>query len=83
MSVMVSISEATESHEFVERSPEIHTAFPCCVMQSFPDKHPKEPDDIPTLTLLLLRLLEHLLDDLLLLNQECTNDTVPNTVGTS
>jgi hypothetical protein len=36
-----------------------------------------------TLLLGLLRLLKHLLDDLLLLNQESTNDTIPNTVGTS
>jgi hypothetical protein len=35
------------------------------------------------LTSLLLRLLEHLLHDLLLLNQERPHDTVSNTVGTS
>lgn len=33
--------------------------------------------------LLGLRLLEDLLDNLLLLNQESTNDTVANAVGTS
>ena len=33
------------------------------------------------LALLLLGLLEHLLDDLLLLNQEGANDAVPDAVG--
>jgi hypothetical protein len=44
---------------------------------------PKQSSREPILMLLLLRLLENLLDNLLLLNQERTNDTVPNTVGTS
>lgn len=35
------------------------------------------------LTLLLLGLLEHLLDDLLLLDQESTDDAVLNAVGAS
>ena len=35
------------------------------------------------LTLLLLRLLEHLLDHLLLLDQESTDDTILDAVGTS
>ncbi len=33
--------------------------------------------------MLLGGLLEDLLHDLLLLNQECPNDTIPNAVGTS
>ena len=40
------------------------------------------PQQIMTrLALLLLGLLEHLLDDLLLLNQEGANDAVPDAVG--
>jgi hypothetical protein len=35
------------------------------------------------LALLLLRLLQHLLDDLLFFDQESTNDSVPDTVGAS
>jgi hypothetical protein len=35
------------------------------------------------LSLLLLRLLKHLLDNLLLLDQECANDTVLDTSGAS
>lgn len=35
------------------------------------------------LSLLLLRLFKHLLDDLLFLDQECANDTVLDTAGAS
>jgi hypothetical protein len=37
----------------------------------------------PRLSLLLLRLLEHLLDDLLLFDQESTNNTILDAVGAS
>jgi hypothetical protein len=51
-------------------------------MQSFPDEHPSKPVDTATL-LLLLRLLEHLLHDLLLFNQKGAHNAVPDTIGTS
>jgi hypothetical protein len=52
-------------------------------MQVRPDEHPKQSYRDHPLALLLLRLLENLLNNLLLLNQECSNDTIPNTIGTS
>lgn len=53
-------------------------------MQACPIKHPNASRSISCpLTLLLLRLLQDLLDNLLLLNQESADDTIPDTVGTS
>lgn len=51
-------------------------------MQALPSQTPQSNQIMSTLTL-LLRLFEHLLDDLLLLNQECPDNAVADTVATS
>lgn len=50
---------------------------------SFDMLEPQLPSNHPNLTLLLLRLLEDLLDDLLLLNEESADDAVLDAVGAS
>ena len=61
----------------------VNLAQPCLLI-SPQDKDPKKADNLTCLLLGLLGLallLEDLLDDLLLLNQESTNDTVADAVA--
>lgn len=77
------VSKAIESH-FIVRSSVINTAT-CCPSCKPPPGRKHQSNHMPFINplFLLLRLLENLLHDLLLLNQKGSNNAVPNAVCAS